>query len=326
MSTFSRSARPAGSFQLGRVAGIDVYVHWTWLLLAYFQIIQRPRVGPFAYDRAVWSAVEFLALFGIVLLHEFGHALACRSVGGRADRVVLWLLGGAALVNPPPRPGALLWSIAAGPLVNVALLPILFASAIAATRFVGVDEDPVRFLKILAFLNGVLLVLNLLPIYPLDGGQILHALLWFVIGRVKSLIVASGIGLVAGVGLVAVAILASDYWLLLLAGFIALQCLAGFAQARRLSRLLSGPRHEDAHCPACGEAPFRGPIWVCEHCRTRFDAFEHQAVCPGCENPFPMTMCPSCHRRYPIAQWFPTVTISAADAQSSSPGVNNGGM
>lgn len=71
-----------------------------------------------------WNIAEYLALFGIVLLHEFGHALACRQVGGKAERVVLWPLGGIALVQPPPRPGALLWSIAAGPLVNLVLVPL----------------------------------------------------------------------------------------------------------------------------------------------------------------------------------------------------------
>jgi hypothetical protein len=63
--------------------------------------------------------------FLIVTLHEFGHALACRQVGGQANQIVLWPLGGVAYVDPPPRPGATLWSIAAGPLVNVVLLPIL---------------------------------------------------------------------------------------------------------------------------------------------------------------------------------------------------------
>ena len=63
-----------------------------------------------------------------MLTHEFGHALACRSVGGTADNIMLWPLGGVAYVNPPQRPGATLWSIAAGPLVNVALaLPLTVA-------------------------------------------------------------------------------------------------------------------------------------------------------------------------------------------------------
>jgi Zn-dependent protease len=74
----------------------------------------------------LWNALEYVTLFGIVLLHEMGHALACRQVGGQANLIVLWPLGGVAYVSPPPRPGATLWSIAAGPLVNVALLPVLY--------------------------------------------------------------------------------------------------------------------------------------------------------------------------------------------------------
>src|SRR4029077_19800622 len=77
------------------------------------------------YHSRIFAVYEYLALFGIVLLHEFGHALACRQTGGIANQIVLWPLGGIALVEPPRRPGAVLWSIAAGPLVNVALLPIL---------------------------------------------------------------------------------------------------------------------------------------------------------------------------------------------------------
>src|SRR5262245_17685385 len=109
-----------GSFRLMRVAGIDVCLHWTWLVVAYFEI----QYNPTHYSSRVWNAAEYLCVFGIVLLHEFGHVLACRQVGGQADRIVLWPLGGVALVNPPPRPGAFLWSIAAGPLVNVFLVPV----------------------------------------------------------------------------------------------------------------------------------------------------------------------------------------------------------
>src|SRR5204862_5485748 len=84
------------------------------------------------YSSLTWNILEYLALFLIVLLHEYGHALACRQVGGTANQIVLWPLGGVAYVNPPPRPGPTLWSIAAGPLVNLALLPIslpVFVSA-----------------------------------------------------------------------------------------------------------------------------------------------------------------------------------------------------
>src|ERR671931_1018492 len=109
------------SFQLFRFAGIDVFLHGSWVFVAALEISLRGR----RYPSIAWHVAEYLALFLIVTLHEFGHALACRQVGGTANKIVLWPLGGVAYVDPPPRPGATLWSIAAGPLVNVALLPIL---------------------------------------------------------------------------------------------------------------------------------------------------------------------------------------------------------
>src|ERR1700760_516607 len=111
-----------GSIHLFQFKGIDVFLHWSWFLIAVLEI--KARAG--SYTSVGWNVLEYLALFCIVLMHEFGHALACRQVGGGADRIVLWPLGGVAYVNPPQRPGAYLWSIAAGPLVNVALLPVLW--------------------------------------------------------------------------------------------------------------------------------------------------------------------------------------------------------
>lgn len=112
-----------GSIRLFRFAGIDLFLHWSWFLLAVYEI--NGRRG--SYSSVVWNVLEYLSLFLIIMLHEFGHALACRQVGGTANQIVLWPLGGVAYVDPPPRPAATLWSIAAGPLVNVALLPVLYA-------------------------------------------------------------------------------------------------------------------------------------------------------------------------------------------------------
>src|SRR5579872_7233145 len=111
-----------GSIHLFRFAGVDLFLHWSWFLVAIYEI--QSRAG--RYSSITWNVLEYLALFVIVMLHEYGHALACRQVGGRANQIVLWPLGGVAYVDPPPRPGATLWSIAAGPLVNVALVPILY--------------------------------------------------------------------------------------------------------------------------------------------------------------------------------------------------------
>src|SRR5579863_4204800 len=120
-----------GSVHLFRFLGIDVYLHWLWLVVAVLRI----GYGAGSLPMVVWGAL-YLSVFVIVLMHEFGHALACRSVGGRADQIVLWLLGGVAYVDPPRRPGATLWSLAAGPLVNVALIPI-FAALLSLDRSLG---------------------------------------------------------------------------------------------------------------------------------------------------------------------------------------------
>src|SRR5271165_5449657 len=126
---------PQRAIRLFRFAGIDLFLHWSWFLVAAFEISSRSRT----YSSLTWNVLEYLALFLIVMIHEFGHALACRQVGGTANQIVLWPLGGVAYVAPPPRPGATLWSIAAGPLVNVVLLPMLWVLAVLS-RSIGWAE------------------------------------------------------------------------------------------------------------------------------------------------------------------------------------------
>ena len=170
-----------GSFHLFKFAGVNVFLHWSWFLVAVYQISYRKGL----YTSDIWCVLEYLALFVIVLLHEFGHALACRSVGGKADQIVLWPLGGVAYVNPPQRPGATLWSIAAGPLVNALLFPILSALCLLGRGQPWVMAQPnlYEFITNLWWINLMLLVFNMLPIYPLDGGQVLRSILWFMVGR-----------------------------------------------------------------------------------------------------------------------------------------------
>ena len=98
-----------GSIRLFHLAGIDVFLHWSWFFVAALEISMRGR----RYPSIAWNIAEYLTLFLIVTLHEFGHALACCQVGGTANRIMLWPLGGVAYVDPPPRTAATLWSIAA---------------------------------------------------------------------------------------------------------------------------------------------------------------------------------------------------------------------
>jgi tetratricopeptide (TPR) repeat protein/Zn-dependent protease len=235
-----------GSLRLFRVFGITVYLHWSWFVVAFF-LIGYPYFAKDAdsfwlkFDFIGWSVAAYVALFAVVLVHEFGHALACRQVGGKAERIILWPLGGLALVQPPPRPGAMLWTAAAGPLVNVVLLPITALAALLGYA-AGLSHelpDAEHFLIVVAFINATLLAFNLLPIFPLDGGQILHALLWFVMGRGRSLVVSGVIGLIGAAGF-ALAGLKWDPWLLVLAGFMGLVALVGLRQGRLLVRIQPG--------------------------------------------------------------------------------------
>jgi tetratricopeptide (TPR) repeat protein len=151
--------------------------------------------------------------------------------------IMLWPLGGVAFVQPPARPGAVLWSIAAGPLVNVLLVPVTIGAIVIASagRWGLLYPDFMRFLISIAVINIVLLLFNLLPIYPLDGGQILHALLWFVIGRARSLMVSGFLGLVTAAGVIVLALVRlQDRWLALVALFVAWQAWRGFRLGARL--------------------------------------------------------------------------------------------
>lgn len=296
----------SGSIRLFRFAGIQVFIHWSWFVYALYKLSNRQG----GYDAPAWNVVEYLALFLIVLLHEFGHAFACRSTGGTADEIVLWPLGGIAFVRPPARPGAELWSIAAGPLVNVVLLPVLYGLLWAGDEFgwfVG-NPDPGRFLVSLGYLNFGLLVFNLLPVYPLDGGQILRSLLWFAIGRARSLQVASVLGLAGLVGLAGFAFYRyPQQWLLtaFMAFFLGQQCLAGFRQARVLQALERMPRRAGYACPTCRRAPPEGPIWGCAHCGQGFDPFATDGACPNCQTLQATTVCPHCHASHALSQWTP---------------------
>ncbi|MBU4199805.1 MAG: site-2 protease family protein [Verrucomicrobia bacterium] len=290
-----------GSLRLFRFAGIDVFLHWSWFLVAAYMVSQRSHL----YSAIQWNVLEYLALFGIVLLHEFGHALACRQVGGRSDRIMLWPLGGVAYVNPPQRPGATLWSIAAGPLVNVILAPALLALSLLMRSLELADAWPNAhtLLRTVTILNFVLLIFNLLPIYPLDGGQILRSLLWFLLGRAHSLLVASIIGFL-GVGvMILAAVFLQSIWFGILAGFVLLNCWQGLRQALALARVDKMPHRTGFACPTCGAAPLIGAYWRCGQCRTQFDTFETGTVCPHCGAGFDMTRCPDCGAQHPMNTW-----------------------
>jgi Zn-dependent protease len=299
-----------GSFHMFRFSGIDVFLHWSWFLVALIEINSRAK----SYSSIAWNVLEYLALFVIVTLHEFGHALACRQVGGTANRIVLWPLGGVAYVDPPQRPGATLWSIAAGPLVNVAFLVILVPLGILnrATGWADAIPNAHAFLRTLFGINLGLLILNLLPIYPLDGGQILRSLLWFVIGRARSLMAATVIGFVGVAGLIVLAVWIHSVWFGFIAAFILLNCWSGLQHARALMRFAKVPRREGFNCPACKSAPPVGAYWKCGRCGNAFDTFQTQGVCPTCAALYPVTLCLDCRALNRMNEWTGPISVAAS--------------
>ena len=291
-----------GSVRLFRFSGIDVFLHWSWFVVAVYEIQQRDGGR---YSSIKWNILEYLGLFAIVLLHEFGHALACRQVGGRANRIVLWPLGGVAYVDPPPRPGATLWSIAAGPLVNVALVPVILGLGYVSRQagWYQLAPDLHTLLKRIFLIDIWLLAFNILPIYPLDGGQILRSLLWFVFGRARSLMVAASIGFVGVIGFVGLAVWLQSVWFGAIAAFLLLNCWSGLKQARALLTIAKLPRREGFLCPRCKSKPPLGDFWTCGQCQHAFDTFQTGAACPACGTRFDVTRCLDCGWAFPMDRW-----------------------
>lgn len=175
------------SWKLGRLAGIDVFVHPTFLLvLAYAGI----ALG------GLPAMVLVTAVFGCVLLHEFGHALMARKFGIETEDITLYPIGGVARLRRIPRsPGAELAIALAGPAVNVAIamgLALLFGLGL----FRGSDEALIlgAFASNLLVVNVVLALFNMIPAFPMDGGRVLRALLSGWIGRVRATMVAASLG------------------------------------------------------------------------------------------------------------------------------------
>jgi Zn-dependent protease len=291
-----------GAVRIFRFLGIDVFLHWSWFVIALLRYQMLAAGG--GYDSNIFYLFEVLGLFGIVLVHEYGHSLACRQVGGIANRIVLWPLGGVAYVQPPERPGAQLWSIAAGPLVNVALVPILLV-VYFTFRDALVPPDVVRFIATMGWINFGLLLFNVLPIYPLDGGQILRSILWFFTGRARSLQIAAGIGIVAAIVLflVMVNLFGFDLWLAVMAFFIVSQAARGWKIAQAMRALEQTPRREEYECPFCHVSPPAGALWVCQRCGNHFDTFADGGRCQHCQAHYADTQCANCGQWSAVESW-----------------------
>ncbi|MBK6489853.1 MAG: site-2 protease family protein [Gemmatimonadetes bacterium] len=166
--------------RIGTFAGISVYVHATFLLLIIWIGVSYWRAEQ-SIPAVVSGIVFILALFGCVVLHEFGHALTARRYGIRTRDITLFPIGGVArLERMPDDPRQELLVAVAGPAVNVVIAALLFVVLAMSGTFAGFDQLSVArgsFLERLMLVNIWLVVFNLIPAFPMDGGRMLRAAL-----------------------------------------------------------------------------------------------------------------------------------------------------
>ena len=211
----------AWSFSLGRIAGTDVRVHVTFLLLvAWYGIAAGLRGGQ---SEAIEAVLFILAVFACVLAHEFGHVLAARRYGIDTRDITLLPIGGVANIQRMPnRPGQEFLIAIAGPLVNVAIAVILiglFRVTFTPDRIADIEQGRFDFVTRLVSVNIALFLFNLLPAFPMDGGRILRALLAMRLGRVQATRIAAIVGQTIAFGLALIGLLYSPL-LVLIAIFV----------------------------------------------------------------------------------------------------------
>ena len=183
---------------LGRLAGIAVYVHWTFALLVLWIIFSGVRGGSGAVD-ILWTLLFVFSIFGCVVLHELGHALAARRFGIATHDITLLPIGGVArLDSMPEKPSEELIVAVAGPAVNVfiAALALPFVRALPdATEVEAMSSiNGGNFMLMFMTVNITLVLFNLLPAFPMDGGRVLRALLSMRMPRAKATRMAATVG------------------------------------------------------------------------------------------------------------------------------------
>jgi Zn-dependent protease len=223
------------SFQVGRAFGIPVYVHPTFLLLPLWVLFNTQGAGPVGM---LFGLATLLAIFGCVVLHEFGHALTARAFGIGTRDVTLYPIGGVArLERMSERPLEEVLIALAGPAVNfvlvVLLAPLVFAAAVSGllggdlavpTLEQGFLPLAARFAATLLLGNLILMGFNLLPAFPMDGGRVLRALLSMALGHLRATEVAARVSLCLAVLIGLTAFFIPNPMLVVLAVFV---CLMG---------------------------------------------------------------------------------------------------
>lgn len=168
------------SFKIGKLAGIDVFIHSTFfLLLAWIAFIHYSQNQSVA--AAVAGIAFILVVFACVVLHELGHALTARKYGIKTRDIILLPIGGVArLEKMPDKPAQELWVALAGPSVNIVIAAVIGAYLYLTNSFTPINQltnASATFVEQIMAVNIFLVLFNMIPAFPMDGGRILRALL-----------------------------------------------------------------------------------------------------------------------------------------------------
>ncbi|MGK7371355.1 MAG: site-2 protease family protein [Candidatus Halalkalibacterium sp. M3_1C_030] len=191
------------SLQLGTYAGIKVQIHWTFWLLIVWIVLRELFMGN-SVESMLWSSAFIGLLFLCVVFHEYGHALTARRFGINTEKITLLPIGGvASLEDMPEDPKQEFLVAIAGPLVNVAIALLLYP-LVPLENYVNQSPEELQqtlstiqasnLLFYLFSANVMLVLFNLLPAFPMDGGRVLRALLSMKMNRVMATKIASGVG------------------------------------------------------------------------------------------------------------------------------------
>jgi len=205
------------SFKIGKIAGIDVNIHFSLLfillLLAYIFYVSPPPFGysNLGYIGAIYAVITSVLIFVAVLIHELCHSLVAKRFGAKVRGIILFIFGGIALIEDLPKEPKKEFMIAiAGPMSNF---------VIAFICYLLMPLSPQLF-YILAYFNVFLAVFNLLPAFPMDGGRILRSLLARKKGYIRATKIAAEVGKFLAILMGIIGILAVNLWLILIALFI----------------------------------------------------------------------------------------------------------
>jgi Zn-dependent protease len=230
-----------GSLELGRPFGIRTTVHPTFWLLPAIVALQG-ILGP-GLDSALFDIGVLFAVFGCVALHELGHALAARRFGIGTQDITLYPIGGVARLERMPRSSWQEIAIAlAGPAVNVAIAAVLATILALDGGSLGLLDDGegvAVFLNRVLWANVGLVLFNLIPAFPMDGGRVFRASAAWFTDRVSATNIAAKLGAVFAVLFAVVGFLSGNFMLVILAFFL---WMAGKAEADAV-------RYEDAYTP-----------------------------------------------------------------------------